>query len=124
MTAALNIAFEAPDVIRAPGSGKTRPVDLIAIAVQTRGDKGAELELLQGFARQARGCLLTLSAGSSQAETRQAATRLRNSALTVGALDVVTAAELIETKGVTPDTVASVSAAVLAAEHFILKLAR
>lgn len=124
MTAAHSIAFQAPDTLRDPVAGKTRPVDLVAIALRTRGDRGAELELLQGFARQARGCLLALARDLSRTEVRQAASRLRNCALSVGALDVVSAAELIETRGITPDTVASANAAVLAAEHFILKLAR
>ncbi len=124
MAAAVNIAFEAPDNLNGLTPSQQRPIDLVHLATQTKGDKALEVEILQMFARQARGCLVALTGERSKAEVKAAANRLRNAAIAVGALRVASAADLIETKGANADTLASVSAAVLEAEHFILKLAR
>ncbi|MCZ8180607.1 MAG: Hpt domain-containing protein [Rhizobium sp.] len=124
MAAAVNIAFEAPDNLNGLTPSQQRPIDLVHLATQTKGDKAVEVEILQMFARQARGCLVALTGERSKVEVKAAANRLRNAAIAVGALRVASAADLIETKGANVDTLASVSAAVLEAEHFILKLAR
>ncbi|MBC2773234.1 Hpt domain-containing protein [Rhizobium sp. AQ_MP] len=124
MAAAVNIAFEAPDNLNGLTPSQHRPIDLVHLATQTKGDKALEVEILQMFARQARGCLAALAAQRSKVEAKAAANRLRNAAMAVGALRVASAADLIETRGANADTLASISAAVLEAEHFILKLAR
>lgn len=124
MAAAVNIAFEAPDNLNGLTPSQQRPIDLVHLATQTKGEKAIEAEILQIFARQARGCLVALSGGRSKTEVKAAANRLRNAALAVGALRVAAAADLVETCGASADALASVAAAVLEAEHFILKLAR
>jgi hypothetical protein len=124
MAAAVNIAFDTPDTAHRLTPSQQRPIDLVHLAAQTKGDKAVEIEILQIFARQARGCLLAMSAGRSKVEVKAAANRLRNAAIGVGALRVASAAELIETKGASADALATVASAVLDAEHFILKLAR
>jgi hypothetical protein len=124
MAAAVNIAFEAPDNLNGLTPSQQRPIDLVHLATQTKGDKAVEVEILQIFARQARGCLVAMTAGRGKVEVKAAANRLRNAAMAVGALRVAAAADLVETKGATADSLASVAASVLEAEHFILKLAR
>lgn len=121
---ALNAAFSAPETLGGLTPSQQRPIDLVHLATQTKGDKAVEVEVLQMFARQARGCLQALSGERDAGEVKAAAQRLRNAAVAVGALRVASAADLIEMKGATPDTLASVASAVLEAEHFILKLAR
>jgi hypothetical protein len=124
MAAAVNIAFEAPDNLNGLTPSQQRPIDLVHLATQTKGDKALEVEILQMFARQARGCLVALTGDRSKTEIKAAANRLRNAAIAVGALRVAAAADLIETKGSSADALASVASSVLEAEHFILKLAR
>ncbi len=124
MAAAFNVAFDAPESQQARTPSKDRPIDLVHLATLTKGDKAVEIEILQVFARQARGCLQALSTKSDKAEIKSAAQRLRNAAISVGALRVASCAELVDSKGVNNDTLASVASAVLEAEHFILKLAR
>ncbi|NBB47601.1 Hpt domain-containing protein [Rhizobium sp. CRIBSB] len=124
MAAAVNIAFEAPDNLNGLTPSQQRPIDLVHLATQTKGDKAVELEILQMFARQARGCLVALTDHRSKLEVKSAANRLRGAAMAVGALRVAGAADLVETNGASADALASVAAAVLEAEHFILKLAR
>lgn len=124
MAAAVNIAFEAPDNLNGLTPSQQRPIDLVHLATQTKGDKAVEVEILQMFARQARGCLVSMTSARNKVEAKAAANRLRNAAMAVGALRVASAADLVETKGATADTLASVASAVLEAEHFILKLAR
>ncbi len=124
MAAAVNIAFATPDNLNGLTPSQQRPIDLVHLASQTKGDKAVEVEILQMFARQARGCLVALTADRGKAEVKAAAIRLRNAAMAVGALRVAAAADLVETKGANADALASVAAAVLEAEHFILKLAR
>lgn len=122
--ASLTIAFDAPDNGVPGRPSRTRPIDLVHLATQTKGDKGAEIEILQMFARQARICLHVFSDGDSCDAARAAAGRLRNAALSVGAFGVSTAAEAVERD--IPDTagVAALCAAVLEAENFILKICR
>ncbi len=124
VAAAVNIAFESPDNLNGLTPSQQRPIDLVHLATQTKGDKALEVEILQMFARQARGCLTALTGERSKLEIKAAANRLRNAALAVGALRVAAAADLIETKGANPAALTSVAAAVLEAENFILKLAR
>jgi hypothetical protein len=124
MAAAVNIAFEAPESQHVRTPSHERPIDLVHLATQTKGDKVVEIEILQMFARQARGCLQALSATGDKADVTAAAQRLRNAAISVGALRVASAADLVDSKGANADTLATVASAVLEAEHFILKLAR
>lgn len=124
MAAAVNIAFEAPDNLNGLTPSQQRPIDLVHLATQTKGDKAVEVEILQMFARQARGCLVSMTSARDRVEVKATANRLRNAAMAVGALRVASAADLVETKGATADSLASVASAVLEAEHFILKLAR
>lgn len=124
MAAAANIAFESPDNLNGLTPSQQRPIDLVHLATQTKGDKALEVEILQMFARQARGCLTALTGDRTKLETKAAANRLRNAAMAVGALRVAAAADLVETKGANPVALTSVAVAVLEAEHFILKLAR
>ncbi|MDH4439488.1 MAG: Hpt domain-containing protein [Rhizobium sp.] len=124
MAAAVNIAFEAPESRHVRTPSHERPIDLVYLATQTKGDKAVEIEILQMFARQARGCLQALSAKAGKTDIKAAAQRLRNAAISVGALRVASAADLVDSNGANPDTLATVASAVLEAEHFILKLAR
>jgi hypothetical protein len=124
MAAAVNIAFEAPDNLNGLTPSQQRPIDLVHLATQTKGDKAVEVEILQVFARQARGCLVSMTSARNKVEVKAAANRLRNAAMAVGALRVASTADLVDTKGATADSLASVASAVLEAEHFILKLAR
>jgi hypothetical protein len=124
MAAVLNVAFDAPESQHSRIPSKDRPIDLVHLATQTKGDKSVEIEILQMFARQARGCLQALSGKADKTEIKAAAQRLRNAAISVGALRVASAADLIDSKGADSDSLASVASAVLEAEHFILKLAR
>jgi hypothetical protein len=124
MAAAFNVAFDAPESQRTRTPSKERPIDLVHLATQTKGDKAVETEILQMFARQARGCLQALSTKSDKVEIKAAAQRLRNAAISVGALRVASSAELVDSQGANGDTLASIASAVLEAEHFILKLAR
>lgn len=121
--AALNIAFEAPDNFRGICPSKARPIDLVHLANQTMGDKTLELEVLQMFARQARTCLQELSAGTPDA-ARLTAHKLKGAASAVGAFQVSAAAEKLENGPVDAGLIASVGAAVIEAENFILKLCR
>src|SRR5690606_4143311 len=52
--AALNIAFEVPARDWGASPSRSRPLDLVHLAVQTMGDKDLEAEVLQVFSRQAR----------------------------------------------------------------------
>lgn len=124
MAAAVNIAFETPDNLNGLTPSQQRPIDLVHLATQTKGDKAVEVEILQMFARQARGCLVSMMSDPGKTEVTAAANRLRAAAMAVGALRVASAADLVETKGANADSLATVASAVLEAEHFILKLAR
>ena len=57
-------------------------------------------------------------------DMRVAASRLKAVAEAVGASRVVQAVDAVHDSGATPEAMATVAAAVLEAEHFILKLAR
>lgn len=121
--AALNIAFEAPEIASGPCPSSTRPIDLVHLARQTMGDKGLEVEVLQIFARQARSCLAELS--ESDATQRQAvAHRLKGAASAVGAHEVAAISGRLEEAPTDSALVAQVGSAILRAENFILKLCR
>lgn len=121
--AALNIAFEAPEIASGPCPSATRPIDLVHLARQTMGDKALEVEVLQIFARQARSCLAELSEGD--VTQRQAvAHRLRGAASAVGAHEVASIAGRLEEAPTDTALVAQVGSAILKAENFILKLCR
>ncbi len=121
--AALSIAFEAPDNSAGPCPSKNRPIDLVHLAKQTMGDKALEIEVLQMFARQARACLQEIASGEA-ARVGAAAHRLKGAASAVGAFRVSEAAEAVEGGGSDAAAVASLGAAVLDTENFILKLSR
>ncbi|MCR6499634.1 Hpt domain-containing protein [Shinella sp. CPCC 101442] len=121
--AALNIAFEAPDNAGGMCTSNGRPIDLVHLARQTMGDKALELEVLQMFARQARESMKELAA--SEGETRSAvAHRLKGSAQSVGAGAIAKAAAALEENPANAIALAGVTAAVVEAENFILKLCR
>jgi HPt (histidine-containing phosphotransfer) domain-containing protein len=121
--AAVSIAFEAPDNARGAHPAKERPIDLVHLAVQTMGDKVLEAEVLQLFARQARAALIEIVDGSA-ASVVAAAHRLRSAANGVGAFRVASEAERLEAMPQDAGVRAALSAAVLEAENFILKLSR
>lgn len=102
---------------------KGRPIDLVHLAVQTMGDKALEAEVLQLFARQARAALLEIAEGTS-ASVVSASHRLRSAANGVGAFRVAAEAERLEAAPDDAAVRATLSAAVLEAENFILKLSR
>ncbi|ENN89214.1 putative two-component regulator HPt domain protein [Rhizobium freirei PRF 81] len=119
--AALNIAFESPDNSRGPSP--TRAIDLVHLAKQTMGDKALEVEVLQMFARQARSCLQEI--GSGDAKRIQAAShKLTGAASAIGAFRVADAAAALETNTGDAAQMAAVTACVIEAENFILKLSR
>ncbi|WLR94489.1 Hpt domain-containing protein [Shinella zoogloeoides] len=121
--AALNIAFEAPDNAGGMCPSKERPIDMVHLGRQTMGDKALELEVLQMFARQARESMKEL-AGSQGAARAAVAHRLKGSAQSVGADAVSKAAGALEDDPADAAALAAVTAAVVEAENFILKLCR
>ncbi|MBB4010311.1 Hpt domain-containing protein [Allorhizobium taibaishanense] len=120
--AAVNIAFEAPEVQSGLTPSKERPIDLVHLATQTMGDKALEIEVLQMFAKQARSCLQGLAAAT--ADPVAIAHRLKGAASAVGAFKVAHAAGEVESKGADAARIAAITATVVEAEHFILKLCR
>lgn len=121
--AALNIAFDAPDNSRSSRPSRTRPIDLVHLAAQTAGDKSLEAEVLQVFARQARGALHELAA-ADDAGIKATAHRLKGAASAVGAFNVAELAGALEEGKTDAPVKAALAAAVLDAENFILKLSR
>lgn len=121
--AALNIAFEAPDNAGGTCLSKGRPIDLVHLARQTMGDKALELDVLQLFARQARESMKELAAADGAARAA-VAHRLKGSAQSVGATAVASAAAALEENPADAAALAGVTAAVVEAENFILKLCR
>ncbi|THV24966.1 Hpt domain-containing protein [Peteryoungia ipomoeae] len=119
-----SIAFEAPQLLEVASRRGSRPIDLQIVNSAVDGDKLREIQLLEGFARKARKCLRVLGEGATGAEVKKVVTGLRNAALSIGAMRVVGALEILEMKGNTTDALASVAASVLEAELFILKIAR
>ena len=47
MAAAVNIAFTTPDNLNGLTPSQQRPIDLVHLASQTKGDKAVEVEILQ-----------------------------------------------------------------------------
>ncbi|MBO9630766.1 MAG: Hpt domain-containing protein [Shinella sp.] len=121
--AALNIAFEAPDNAGGMGPSNGRPIDLVHLARQTMGDKALELEVLQMFARQARESMKELATSEGAARVA-VAHRLKGSAQSVGADAIAKAAAALEDNPADAISLAGVTAAVVEAENFILKLCR
>ena len=122
--AALNIAFEAPETHSERRPSKERPIDLVLLATKTKGDKAVEIEVLQMFARQARGCLQALANETEDKARAVIAQRLKNAADAVGAHSVKTAAEALERHADDAGHLAVAAARVIEAENFILKLCR
>ncbi|WP_137131265.1 Hpt domain-containing protein [Rhizobium sp. FY34] len=121
--AAVSIAFDAPDNARGYAPDKARPIDLVHLAVQTMGDKVLEAEVLSLFARQARAALVEITEGTAVSVVA-ASHRLRSAANSVGAFRVAREAERLEANPEDAALRATLSAAVLEAENFILKLQR
>lgn len=121
--AALRIAFEAPDSPGNSAASGRKPIDFAHLSVQTMGDKALEIEVLQLFARQARQVMKDIMEGDGTARA-QAAHRLKGAALAVGAVDVAKTAGAIEHNPGDASLSDGLSAAVLEAELFILKLCR
>jgi HPt (histidine-containing phosphotransfer) domain-containing protein len=121
--AALKIAFEAPENFGGACPSKSRPIDLVHLATQTMGDKLLEIEVLQMFARQARQLMKELSSADADT-TVSTAHRLKGAALAVGAFGVAGAADAVEAGPEQAADLAALSAAVIEAELFILKLCR
>ena len=121
--AALNIAFEAPDNSRGAAPSRERAIDLVHLAKQTMGDKALEVEVLQMFARQARSCLQEIGCGDRK-RAMAASHRLKGAASAVGAFKVADAANALESDVGDAAHMAAVTACVIEAENFILKLSR
>jgi HPt (histidine-containing phosphotransfer) domain-containing protein len=121
--AAVSIAFDIPDNYSSVSPSRGRPIDLVHLARQTAGDKNLELEVLQMFARQARNCMAEMSTAATDNVT-QIAHRLKGAALAIGAFGVSAVAERVENDAQDPASLAQLSAAVIDAENFILKLSR
>jgi HPt (histidine-containing phosphotransfer) domain-containing protein len=121
--AALNIAFEAPDNSRGAAPSRERAIDLVHLAKQTMGDKALEVEVLQMFARQARSCLQEIGSGDRK-RIIAASHRLKGAAGAVGAFKVADAANALESDAGDAARMAAVTACVIEAENFILKLSR
>ena len=121
--AALNIAFEAPELADGAAAQPARPIDLLHLAQQTMGDKALELEVLQMFSSQTRQVLrdLALCEGPARAAL---AHRLKGSARSIGAAVLGDAAEALEADPADAGALAGVVNAVIEAENFILGLCR
>ncbi|MGG7517645.1 Hpt domain-containing protein [Allorhizobium undicola] len=118
---AARAVFESPEMPANPASS-ARPVDLDHLARQTMGDTALEAEVLTMFARQVRVCLQDIA---ENAEGRKAlAHKLKGAAAAIGAFGVAEAAGAVEAGQDDAATLARLSAAVVEAEHFILKLMR
>ena len=120
---ALRIAFEAPDTIGTACPSASRPIDFIHLSQQTMGDKSLEIEVLQIFARQARQLMQELSSGVPS-ERQNIAHRMKGAALAIGASAVARTAADVEATPEDAGHLASLAAAVIEAELFILKLCR
>jgi HPt (histidine-containing phosphotransfer) domain-containing protein len=120
--AALQIAFEAPDNSHTARALPSKAIDLQHLSIQTMGDKALELEVLQIFARQTRKLMKDIS--EQQGSRGEIAHRLKGAALGVGAFSVAEAAGVLEVDPDEPHNLATLSAAILDAELFILKLCR
>ena len=118
-----DIAFEVPDHAGEARLTAARPIDLVHLHTQTMGDASLETEVLQLFARHARSCLQDCAAGDAAAVSA-AAHRLKGAAGAVGAFDVASAAAALEAAPEDAVPAAALTAAVLEAENFILRLCR
>ena len=121
--ATASIAFEAPDGARGAAPSKGRPIDLDHLGRQTMGDKALEAEVLRMFARQIRVCLQDIGEGDPE-RVKAALHLLKGAARSVGAFAVAERAEACEARPGDPACLATIAAAVLDAENFILKLSR
>ncbi|WP_394344580.1 Hpt domain-containing protein [Aliirhizobium smilacinae] len=123
MAMAARIAFESPDNHRTASPSRDRPIDLVHLANQTMGDKALEAEILQMFARQARGLVQEIAIAEAATVTALAH-RLKGSANAVGAFKVSTAAGRLEAEPGDAASMATLHSAVIEAENFITGLCR
>jgi len=121
--AALNIAFEAPEVSYQPRPSGGRPIDLVHLARQTGGDKSLETEVLALFARQAREAVARISGLDAKART-ELAHRLAGAAKGVGAFEVARCASEVETRPRNAAAIAAFTRSVIDADAFIAGLMR
>ncbi|AFL52632.1 HPt (histidine-containing phosphotransfer) domain-containing protein [Sinorhizobium fredii] len=120
---ALKITFDSPDNPANSSPAGRQPIDFVQLSMQTMGDKGLEIEVLQLFARQARQTMAELN-DADAGGFGQSAHRLKGAALAIGATRVAEAAAAIEQRPTDWTLRAALGAAVLEAELFILKLCR
>ena len=121
--AALNIAFEAPEVSLQPRPSGSRPIDLVHLARQTAGDKSLESEVLKLFAKQAREAVAQFGQLQDKERT-DLAHRMSGAAKGVGAFDVARCASELEAKPRNPAAIAAFAKAVIDADTFIVGLMR
>ena len=121
--AALNIAFDAPEISFQPRPSGARPIDLVHLARQTSGDKALETEVLALFARQARLAVAQISGLENNARA-ELAHRLAGAAKGVGAFEVARCASEIEAKPRNVAAIAAFTKAVVDVDSFILGLTR
>ncbi|MCJ8518165.1 Hpt domain-containing protein [Pseudorhizobium tarimense] len=117
------MAFDAPVTTRATSPSQSRPIVLVHLAARTKGDKSLEMEALQMFVRQARHTVREIGKGDA-AGSAAAAGRLKSAAAAVGAFKAAEAAARAEENAADAGSIASLGAAVLESENFILKLCR
>jgi HPt (histidine-containing phosphotransfer) domain-containing protein len=120
---AVSIAFGTTQSRKEGCPSQSRPIDLVHLAGQTMGDKALETEVLQMFARQSRRLVQDMAAADPAAR-RMSAHRLQGSAKGVGAFRVAAVAEALEAQPEDTALLASLHAAVVEAENFILGLCR
>lgn len=121
--AALNIAFEAPEVSHKPRPSGERPIDLVHLAHQTGGDKMLETEVLALFARQGRQAVAQIEKSEAKARA-DLAHKIAGAAKGVGAFEVVRRAQTLETRPDDPAAIAGFVKAIVDADSFIVGLTR
>ncbi|WP_422373612.1 Hpt domain-containing protein [Hoeflea sp.] len=121
--AALNIAFEIPEISPQPRPSGVRPIDLVHLARQTGGDKTLEAEVLALFARQARQAVAHIASLEDEGRT-ELAHKLAGAAKGVGAFEVARCAQAVEQTPANPAAITAFTKAVVDADSFIVGLMR
>ncbi len=120
---AYSIAFAAPDNHAHDAPGTAKPFDVNRLAESAGGDKERESEIISSFLRDARTVLHKAVTGP-KADIVSAAIRLELAADDIGASQVALAAKAAALAGDDNATLARLTAAILEAENFALKLCR